>query len=182
MKRTDLEHIIRAAGSIVEDNEIIVVGSQAVLGQYPDAPESLIRSMEADIYPKNKHHLSDLIDGSIGELSPFHQTFSYYAYGVGKDTATLPDGWEQRLVPIQNDNTRGIIGWCLEIHDLLASKYVAGRQRDLKFASEAIRHGLVQKAQLKEKISLLPVKKTLKNRFLQKIAAEFKRLSDSSTS
>ena len=182
MKRTDLEHIIRAAGSIVEDNEIIVVGSQAVLGQYPDAPESLIRSMEADIYPKNKHHLSDLIYGSIGELSPFHQTFSYYAYGVGKDTATLPDGWEQRLVPIQNDNTRGIIGWCLEIHDLLASKYVAGRQRDLKFASEAIRHGLVQKAQLEEKISLLPVKKTLKNRFLQKIAAEFKRLSDSSTS
>jgi hypothetical protein len=58
MKLTDLEHIIRTAGSIVEDNEIIVVGSQAVLGQYPDAPASLIRSMEADIYPKNKHQRS----------------------------------------------------------------------------------------------------------------------------
>lgn len=173
MKRTDLEHIIRAAGSIVEDNEIIVVGSQSVLGQYPDAPESLIRSMEADIYPKNKHQLSDLIDGSIGELSPFHQTFSYYAHGVGKDTATLPDGWEQRLVPIQNDNTRGIIGWCLEIHDLLASKYVAGRERDLEFAAEAIRHGLILKDLLDEKIKLLPVNQTLKERFLRKIAAEF---------
>jgi hypothetical protein len=173
MKRTDLEHIIRAAGSIVEDNEIIVVGSQSVLGQYPDAPESLIRSMEADIYPKNKHHLSDLIDGSIGELSPFHQIFSYYAHGVGKDTATLPDGWEQRLIPIQNDNTRGIIGWCLEIHDLLASKYVAGRERDLEFAAEAIRHGLILKDLLDEKIKLLPVNQTLKERFLRKIAAEF---------
>ena len=173
MKRTDLEHIIRAAGSIVEDNEIIVVGSQSVLGQYPDAPESLIRSMEADIYPKNKHHLSDLIDGSIGELSPFHQTFSYYAHGVGKDTATLPDGWEQRLVPIQNDNTRGIIGWCLEIHDLLASKYVAGRERDLEFATEAIKHGLILKDLLDERIKLLPVNQTLKERFLRKIAAEF---------
>jgi hypothetical protein len=179
MKRTDLEHIIRAAGSIVEDSEIIVVGSQAVLGQYPDAPESLIRSMEADIYPKNKHHLSDLIDGSIGELSPFHQTFSYYAHGVGKDTVTLPNGWEQRLVPIQNDNTRGIIGWCLEIHDLLASKYVADRERDREFAAEAIRHGLVQKAQIEERILLLPVKKTLKDRFFRKIAAEFKFLSGS---
>lgn len=173
MKRTDLEHIIRAAGSIVEDNEIIVVGSQSVLGQYPDAPESLIRSMEADIYPKNKHQLSDLIDGSIGELSPFHQTFSYYAHGVGKDTVTLPDGWEQRLVPIQNDNTRGIIGWCLEIHDLLASKYVAGRERDIEFAAEAIKHGLILKDLLEEKIKLLPVNQALKERFLRKIAAEF---------
>jgi len=173
MKRTDLEHIIRAAGSIVEDDEIIVVGSQAVLGQYPEAPESLIRSMEADIYPKNKHHLSDLIDGSIGELSPFHQTFSYYAHGVGKDTATLPDGWEQRLVPIQNDNTRGIIGWCLEIHDLLASKYVAGRERDREFAAEAIKHGLILQDLLDERIKLLPVNQKLKERFLRKIAAEF---------
>lgn len=182
MKRTDLEHIIRAAGSIVEDNEIIVVGSQAVLGQYPDAPQSLLRSMEADIYPKNKHHLSDLIDGSIGELSPFHQTFSYYAHGVGKDTVTLPEGWEQRLVPIQNDNTRGIIGWCLEIHDLLASKYAAGRERDQEFAAEAIKHGLILKDLLDKRIMLLPVKQALKERFLRKIAAEFEHLDDQNIS
>ena len=155
MKRTDLEHIIRAAGSIVQDNEIIIVGSQAILGQYPDAPESLLISMEADIYPKNKPQLSDLIDGSIGELSPFHQTFSYYAHGVGKETVTLPEDWEKRLVAIQNENTRGITGWCLEIHDLLSSKYAAGRERDLEFAAEAIKHGLVQKDKLEERIELL---------------------------
>ncbi len=81
MKRIDLEHIIRAAGSITQDDEIIIIGSQAVLGQYPHATEALLRSMEADIYPKNKHQLSDLIDGSIGELSPFHQTFSTMRIG-----------------------------------------------------------------------------------------------------
>lgn len=53
MKRIDLEHIIRAAGSITQDDEIIIIGSQAVLGQYPQAPETLLRSMKADIYPKN---------------------------------------------------------------------------------------------------------------------------------
>lgn len=177
MKRTDLEHIIRAAGSIAGDNEIIVVGSQAILGQYPDAPESLLRSMEADIYPKNKPELSDLIDGSIGELSPFHQTFSYYAHGVGKGTAILPNGWEQRLVPIQNDNTRGVIGWCLEIHDLLAGKFVAGRERDLEFVAEAIKHDLVLKERLEERIKLLPVNPKLKAGILRKIAAEFSRLN-----
>ena len=70
MKRIDLEHIIRAAGSITQDDEIIIIGSQAILGQYPRAPEALLRSMEADIYPKNKRHLADLVEGSIGELSP----------------------------------------------------------------------------------------------------------------
>jgi hypothetical protein len=92
MKRTDLEHIIRAAGSITGDNEIMVVGSQAILGQFPDAPETLLRSLEADIYPKNKSDLADLIDGSIGELSPFHMTFGYYAHGVGMRRPFFPVG------------------------------------------------------------------------------------------
>ena len=104
MRRTDLEHIIRAAGSITQDDEIIIIGSQAILGQYPRAPEALLRSMEADIYPKNKSHLADLVDGSIGELSPFNETFGYYAHGVGKETIVLPDGWGQRLIPIKKED------------------------------------------------------------------------------
>lgn len=46
--------------------------------------------MEADVYPRNKPELADLIDGSIGEGSPFHTSFGYYAQGVGADTAVLP--------------------------------------------------------------------------------------------
>jgi hypothetical protein len=30
---------------------------------------------------------ADLIDGTIGELSPFHATYGYYAHGVGESTA-----------------------------------------------------------------------------------------------
>jgi hypothetical protein len=41
-------------GNNVEDNEIIVIGRQAVLGQYPRAPKVLLRSLEADVYPKKK--------------------------------------------------------------------------------------------------------------------------------
>ncbi len=48
MTRAQLEHVIRAAAVISEDDEIVVIGSQAVLGQFPDAPADLTVSMEAD--------------------------------------------------------------------------------------------------------------------------------------
>ena len=50
MKRSELEHLIRAAGSIADDTEIVVVGSQSILGQYPDAPASLLVSAEAECF------------------------------------------------------------------------------------------------------------------------------------
>ncbi len=153
MTREQLEHIVRAAAQIVDDDELIVVGSQAVLGQFPEAPPALLSSNEADVYPKNKPELADVIDGTIGELSPFHETFGYYAHGVGETTATLPDGWRQRLVPVRNANTRGATGWCLEIHDLVISKLVAGREKDLEFAREAAAHHLVVEDTLRQRLS-----------------------------
>ena len=53
MQRSELEHLIRASGEIAGDDEIIIIGSQAILGQFPNAPVRLLMSMEADIYPKN---------------------------------------------------------------------------------------------------------------------------------
>ena len=41
MTRDQLEHVIRAAATIAVDDEIVVIGSQAILGEYPDAPEEL---------------------------------------------------------------------------------------------------------------------------------------------
>src|SRR6266705_3353325 len=64
MKRSELEHLIRAAGRIAGAREIVVIGSQAVLGQFPEAPPALRRSMEADLYPKGapelaRHRMTD---------------------------------------------------------------------------------------------------------------------------
>ena len=69
MRRRDLEHLIRAAGDIADDDEVVVIGSQAILGKHPDAPRSLRVSVEADLYPKNHPGRADVIDGAIGELS-----------------------------------------------------------------------------------------------------------------
>lgn len=148
MKRSELEHIIRAAGSIANDSEIVVIGSQSVLGQFPDAPASLLVSAEADVFPMHNPRLSDLIDGSIGEGSPFHEMYGYYAQGVDDKTATLPRGWRDRLVRISNPNTVGVTGLCLEVHDLAISKYVAGRDKDREFTKELASHGMTQRATL----------------------------------
>jgi hypothetical protein len=157
MRRHELEHVIRAAAAVAGDDELVIVGSQAILGQFPEAPESLLASKEADIYPRNRPELSDEIEGSLGDGSYFDSTFGYYAHAVGPETAIAPYGWEQRLVGVQNENTGGATGWCLEVHDLLLSKGVAGRERDWEFVEEALRHGLADAAELRRRADDLPV-------------------------
>ena len=49
MTRTELEHVIRPVAAITNENELIVIGSQAILGQYPNAPKKLLVSDEADL-------------------------------------------------------------------------------------------------------------------------------------
>ena len=157
MRRHELEHLIRAAAAITNTNEIVVIGSQSILGAVPDAAVFLLQSMEADIYPLHHPELADLIDGAIGELSPFEERFGYYAQGVGPETAVLPLGWESRLITIQNENTDLKIGLCLEPHDLAASKLAAGREKDWPFVEVMLRHKIVDGAIVQERIGRLPV-------------------------
>jgi len=157
MNRAALEHIVRAAAAVCNEREIVVIGSQAVLGQFPDAPAALLVSMDADVFPRFAPDKSDLIDGALGELSAFHETFGYYAHGIDDTTATLPSGWASRLVRIENDNTGGAIGWCLEVHDLALSKLAAGRDKDLEFVRLLIRERMAEPGVLRERLKTLPV-------------------------
>lgn len=153
MHRQQLEHIIRAAAGITGAAEFVIVGSQSVLGQFPQAPDELLVSIEADVFSLRDPADNDLIDGSIGEGSPFHQTFGYYAHGVSQETAILPVGWRERLVPVRNQNTGGGTGLCLEIHDLAVSKLVAGREKDIDFLGGLLRHRLVQVSVVQERLA-----------------------------
>lgn len=157
MRRAELEHVIRAAATVAGDEEIVVVGSQAILGQFPQAPESMLVSREADVYPRNRPERGIEIDGSLGDGSYFDSTYGYYAHAVGPATATLPAGWEKRLIEVCNENTGGATGWCLEVHDLLLSKCVAGRERDWEFAVDALRHGLADPEELRGRVDDLPL-------------------------
>jgi hypothetical protein len=153
MKRSDLEHILRASKGVTGETEFIVIGSQSILGRFPDAPRALRESMEADLYPRFRPELAADIEGTLGRYSQFDQTFAYYADGVAPDTATLPKAWEERLVRLSNDNTGGAIGWCLEPHDLAFSKMAARRAKDLAFVATMLRFKMVRASRLVELIA-----------------------------
>ncbi len=174
MTREQLEHIIRASAAISGDDDIVIVGSQAVLGQFPHAPPELLVSVEADVFPRNLPEQADLIDGSIGELSPFHTTFGYYAQGVAPETAIAPAGWQDRLVPVRGPGTRGATGWCLEIHDLLLSKYVAGREKDAEFTAVAVRHGMASREILSARVAEMSIDAARRKWILGKIEADYR--------
>jgi hypothetical protein len=95
---------VAAAAQIVGEHEFVIVGSQAILGSYPDAPSSLLRSQEADVYPRHAPERA------------------------------IEAGWEGRLVPVQvPPRVRGktsATAFCLEPHDLEPEILVA-RASDL---------------------------------------------------
>jgi hypothetical protein len=159
VRRQDFEHVIRAAAAIVDD-DLVVVGSQAVLGQFPNAPAALLRSLEVDLYPRNEPGRAEEIDAAIGDGSRFHETNAYYAHGVGPETIIAPAGWEDRLVrvavPASGRRKDDAMAWCLEVHDLVLAKLAAGRPHDLDFATEAVRAGLVMADQLRLGVELIP--------------------------
>jgi hypothetical protein len=173
MTRTQLEHLIRASGAIVEETEFVVIGSQSILGVIPDPPSSLTMSMEADIYPAGNAGKADEIDGAIGEGSAFHDQFGYYAQGVGPETAILPSSWRSRLHAIQNANTNDVRALCLDPHDLALSKYAAGRDKDAEFNRELIAHGFVKRALLERLVDEMPVNASLKDLIRSRIARDF---------
>jgi len=180
MTRQQLEHVIRAAAAIADVEDIVVIGSQAVLGEFPQAPAELLISVEADVYPLRFPERGDLIDGSIGEGSPFQDSFGYYAHGVDETTAILPEGWKDRMVVITGENTRHARGWCPEVHDLAIAKYVAGREKDLEYNGVLARHGMTIREVLLARLGVTEIDEARKCLAESRIRSDFSRLHVSS--
>jgi hypothetical protein len=117
MNRPQFEHIVASASEVTGIDEFVVIGSQAILGPYPDAPEQMLRSMEADIYPRDAPERMDEVEGALGDGSDFARMNGYYAHGVGPETATPPLGWQTRLVrvlvPPRVTSQARPVAWCL---------------------------------------------------------------------
>ena len=155
MNRDAFDHAVRAAGAILGENELLVIGSQALHASIStDLPPEAARSVEADIAALDDpgQDKADLIDGAIGEASIFHETFGYYAQGVSQSTAVLPHGWQDRLIRYETPNTNGVVAWCLEIHDLWVSKAVALRPKDIEFCTALIASDLVDPETLSRRL------------------------------
>lgn len=170
MNRAQLAHVLRAAADIAGDGRILVIGSQAILATHPVAelPEGVTMSVEADLafFNDDDEAKSDMVDGAIGEDSMFHRTHGYYGQGVSISTATLPEGWEDRLVEFNPPDSEPAAAVCLDPADLLVAKLVAGRQKDLAFAADLVASGHVDIDALRSRAQLLDVVGAVRNRVL----------------
>lgn len=176
MTRGQLEHAIRAVCDVSGDTEVIVIGSQSVLGEFPDAPDPLRQSSEADVILKNKPEMTEKVEGALGELSAFHRAYDFYVHGVVHETATLPIGWESRLIRVQSEQTRQNTGWCLQGYDLAASKLAAFRDKDREFVRVLLAERLLQPSTLLERVDALPVPADHRSRIRQWVIGTAKAL------
>lgn len=174
MKKQQVDHVLRAAGRITGEKQFIIVGSQALHGKHPDVADEILKSAEVDLIAGKKATRTEWLN-AIGYLSPFHESFGYYADPVDLATATLPKGWKQRLVNLPPGDTDGVRGLCLEPHDLAIAKYVAGREKDLVFNRELARRGLVSEGRLLEVVNDTPVNESVRTRLRSQIVRDFQR-------
>jgi Nucleotidyltransferase of unknown function (DUF6036) len=158
VNREQFDHALRAAASVLGESELMVIGSQAIHGSLRGPlPAEAERSIEVDIvaFDDPDSTKADLIDGAIGEASMFHGTFGFYAEGVSETTATLPDGWRDRLIRYDSPMALGVVAWCLEPHDLWLSKAVAHRPKDIEFCRALVRDGLVDVDELRRRVDAI---------------------------
>jgi hypothetical protein len=154
MRRDQLEHAIRTACQIIGRSEVIVVGSQSILGTYREdqLPADATISVEVDILPVGVDNdettrLADLVEGVAAEFSPFEVLHGFSIDGVDMETPALPEDWRSRLVKIQNASTAApsgepqFTGWCLDKEDLCVAKLCALREKDRNFVTALLRAG-----------------------------------------
>ncbi len=164
MQRNEVEHVLRAAAAISLEKSFVLVGSQALVLMLDNPPPALLLSAELDLYPAMHPEKADLIDGAIGALSTFHDTFGYHADGVGPETAVMPADWMQRARLSYIGDVTAI---CPDIHDLAVSKCVAGRDKDADFVRVLIQAGLVDINTLKDRARTLDPKYAVVERVLE---------------
>jgi hypothetical protein len=172
MKKQQLDHVLRAAGRITGEKQFIIIGSQALHGKCPDLPDEIVRSAEVDLIAGRNRNRSEWLN-AIGQDSPFHESFGYYADPVDETTATLPKGWKGRLVNLPPGDTEGVRGLCLDPHDLAIAKYVARREKDIAFTREMARRKIVRQARLVELVGKTPVTEEVRVRIIADIARDF---------
>jgi hypothetical protein len=172
MKKQQLDHILRAAGRITGEKQFIIIGSQALHAKFADLPDEIVASVEVDLIAKGAADRTEWLN-VIGQDSPFHEEFGYYADPVDEATAILPKGWKGRLVDLPPGDTDGVRALCLDPHDLAIAKYAARRPKDLRFNHELARRGIVTQKRLLELLQATPVGKDIRERIRRDILKDF---------
>jgi len=153
LRKEDIDHILRAAASVTNHNQFVMVGTGAVIAVARHIPVSMMLTSEIDIYVEgpDSEAISDQIDGALGNGSMFHRSFRYYGDGVGPKTAMMPVDWKMRTtIYTIPDGTVSAI--CPSPNDVAIAKLCAAREKDRDWIQEALRSRLVKADVMRELI------------------------------
>lgn len=168
MKKAHLEHVLRAAKEICEDDEFFVIGSQSLHGKYPDLPDEILVSMEVDLIAKNHPRNTERLN-NIGMGSPFHESFGYFADPVDFATAVLPRDWKNRLVHLKTTSAaNGAKAYCLEPHDLAVAKIVAWREKDRIVLRELLARKLIDPDRILALVEKVPAPRNERTAWIER--------------
>ena len=130
--------------------DFVIVGSQAILGSFPDAAPALRTSQDIDLFAKQgvTAEMNKLLYARLGPESEFEQREGFYIEPMGEWTmmTSLP-GWEERLVRVEAPG--GAVGWCISPLDIAYNKAEAGREKDIAYLAELFRSGIVRPSEIK---------------------------------
>jgi hypothetical protein len=154
MKRSEFRTALRAAARVARQSEFIIIGSQAIHAHCRWPPAEVLLSQECDLYPRTHPQVAHLLDIELGPNSAFARRHGFYVDVVTPELAALPEGWERRLKPFRVGR---ITAFCLDIHDLLASKLAAGRLKDLELVGALLKLRLAKVFILRRRIASLPL-------------------------
>ena len=134
--------------------DFVIVGSQAILGSFPDASAALRTSQDIDLFVKRgaTAEVNKLIYAKFGPESEFEGQEGFYIEPMGEWVmmTSLP-GWAERLVKVESPG--GAIGWCLSPLDIAYNKAEAGREKDIAYLAEMFRSGIVRPSEIKAAMS-----------------------------
>ncbi len=152
MKKHELKTALKAAARVAREREFFIIGSQALHAHCKRPPAEVLLSQECDLYPRTHPQAAALLDRELGRNSAFARKQGFYVDVVTPDIASLPEGWRKR---VKSFRVGPITAFCLEIHDLLASKLAAGRLKDLELAGAVLKLRLARVPTLRARLSQL---------------------------
>ena len=144
MNREHIQRLLGEAARLTKHRDYVIIGSLSVLGAVASPPDTMVYSIDIDLYPKNDPGRTAEIAAQLGLGSEFEQIHGYYADVVSPMLPTLPEGWQQRLVRLEFEN--GVIGWFLEPNDAAISKYVRSEPRDREWIWAGLAAGILSAA------------------------------------
>lgn len=138
-----LQALFDEAKRLTNHTEFVVIGSLSILGVVGDAkiPARMLMSIDVDCYTRRDPARIFELRGALGEASDFQVKHGYYLDAVAPTVATLPDGWEARLVAVKLE--RDIVVQFLDPNDAAVSKYARSEPRDREWIRAGLAAGLL---------------------------------------